>query len=267
MTYINSWEEFEEVAERLYLQDPIKTRYTMKYCHKKGVLCLKLTDNRTILPKLVWQWLFLRRTPMSTPVPSSSNIVTPTYNSPLDSFAFPLLCFPPLRFRVHQFVSEKIPTQRVNVRRIITSIMTREKYFIDSRPIVISHFGLVTQQYYPTRCQAQKIFHAILALWIKRFSSIINRLSVIYMIFFLIRKTYQNGMQIDPVHFEPFHLVKIIQLRRGRYTHQDILQQFVLVEKYHLAVKKTRPTASGWPKSRTEPLYHHLFPRQPSFPL
>ncbi|XP_008552616.1 signal recognition particle 9 kDa protein [Microplitis demolitor] len=49
MTYANSWEEFEKAAERLYLQDPMKARYTMKYCHNKGVLCLKLTDNRTCL--------------------------------------------------------------------------------------------------------------------------------------------------------------------------------------------------------------------------
>ncbi|EFN62445.1 Signal recognition particle 9 kDa protein, partial [Camponotus floridanus] len=26
-----------------------QTRYTMKYCHNKGVLCLKLTDNRRCL--------------------------------------------------------------------------------------------------------------------------------------------------------------------------------------------------------------------------
>ncbi|GAB1864755.1 Signal recognition particle 9 kDa protein [Camponotus japonicus] len=49
MTYLSSWEEFEKGAERLYLQDPINTRYTMKYCHNKGILCLKLTDNRRCL--------------------------------------------------------------------------------------------------------------------------------------------------------------------------------------------------------------------------
>ncbi|KAG7199958.1 hypothetical protein KM043_014387 [Ampulex compressa] len=46
---IQTWEEFEKGAERLYLQDPMKARYTMKYCHNKGVLYLKLTDNRTCL--------------------------------------------------------------------------------------------------------------------------------------------------------------------------------------------------------------------------
>ncbi|KAH0949582.1 hypothetical protein HN011_003115 [Eciton burchellii] len=49
MTYLSSWEEFEKGAERLYLQDPLNTRYTMKYSHNKGVLCLKLTDNRRCL--------------------------------------------------------------------------------------------------------------------------------------------------------------------------------------------------------------------------
>ncbi|XP_012270194.1 signal recognition particle 9 kDa protein [Orussus abietinus] len=49
MTYLTSWEEFEKVAERLYLQDPLKARFSMKYCHKKGLLCLKLTDNCTCL--------------------------------------------------------------------------------------------------------------------------------------------------------------------------------------------------------------------------
>ncbi|GLG95896.1 Signal recognition particle 9 kDa protein [Gryllus bimaculatus] len=45
MTYINSWEEFEKAAEMLYLQDPMKVRYTMKYRHCEGCLCLKLTND------------------------------------------------------------------------------------------------------------------------------------------------------------------------------------------------------------------------------
>ncbi|XP_049775292.1 signal recognition particle 9 kDa protein [Schistocerca nitens] len=45
MTYLKSWEEFEKQAERLYLQDPMKVRYTMKYIHKQGCLKVKLTDN------------------------------------------------------------------------------------------------------------------------------------------------------------------------------------------------------------------------------
>lgn len=34
-----------------------------------------------------------------------------TYDSPLHTLAFTLLRLPPLRFGVHQFVSEKIPVQ------------------------------------------------------------------------------------------------------------------------------------------------------------
>nr|CAD7200069.1 unnamed protein product [Timema douglasi] len=45
MTFLKSWEEFEKAAERLYLQDPMKVRYTMKYVHKDGSLTLKLTDD------------------------------------------------------------------------------------------------------------------------------------------------------------------------------------------------------------------------------
>ena len=45
MTFLDSWEEFEAAAERLYLQDPMKVRYTTKYDHSKGCLVLKMTDN------------------------------------------------------------------------------------------------------------------------------------------------------------------------------------------------------------------------------
>lgn len=45
MTYLNTWEEFEKAAERLYLQEPGKVRYVMKYIHSKNQLVLKMTDN------------------------------------------------------------------------------------------------------------------------------------------------------------------------------------------------------------------------------
>ncbi|KAJ1521217.1 hypothetical protein ONE63_002903 [Megalurothrips usitatus] len=45
MTYLKSWEEFERAAERLYLQDPMKSRFTMKYVHSKHIVCLKMTDD------------------------------------------------------------------------------------------------------------------------------------------------------------------------------------------------------------------------------
>lgn len=45
MTYLKDWDEFEKAAERLYLQNPKKARYTMSYIHSKGVLKLKVTDD------------------------------------------------------------------------------------------------------------------------------------------------------------------------------------------------------------------------------
>lgn len=45
MTYLKSWEEFEKAAELLYMQNPNKVRYSMKYAHSKNVLILKITDN------------------------------------------------------------------------------------------------------------------------------------------------------------------------------------------------------------------------------
>lgn len=45
MTYLKSWEEFEKAAEKLYLQDPSKIRYSMKYVHSKNVIILKVTDD------------------------------------------------------------------------------------------------------------------------------------------------------------------------------------------------------------------------------
>lgn len=48
MTFLKSWEEFEKAAEKLYLQDPSKVRYTMKYVHSKNHLILKMTDNSVV---------------------------------------------------------------------------------------------------------------------------------------------------------------------------------------------------------------------------
>ena len=45
MTFLESWEEFEKAAERLYLQDPMKVRYTTKYDHSNGCMILKMTDD------------------------------------------------------------------------------------------------------------------------------------------------------------------------------------------------------------------------------
>jgi len=45
MTFLNTWEDFEKAAERLYLQDPMKARYVMQYDHKEGCLKMKMTGD------------------------------------------------------------------------------------------------------------------------------------------------------------------------------------------------------------------------------
>ncbi|KAH7972745.1 hypothetical protein HPB52_016620 [Rhipicephalus sanguineus] len=48
MTFITSWEEFSKAAERLYLADPMKVRFTLKYRHCDGKLQVKVTDNQVV---------------------------------------------------------------------------------------------------------------------------------------------------------------------------------------------------------------------------
>ncbi|CAG2107421.1 unnamed protein product [Medioppia subpectinata] len=45
MPYVESWEEFAKAAELLYLSEPSKCRFVMKYRHSDGKLVLKCTDN------------------------------------------------------------------------------------------------------------------------------------------------------------------------------------------------------------------------------
>lgn len=52
MTYLTSWDEFAKAVERLYLSDPMKVRYSMKYRHCDGKLVLKFTDNQVCLQYL-----------------------------------------------------------------------------------------------------------------------------------------------------------------------------------------------------------------------
>lgn len=49
MTNLKSWVEFEKAAQNLYLQNPMKARYSMKYDHKNGLLKLKITDDNVCL--------------------------------------------------------------------------------------------------------------------------------------------------------------------------------------------------------------------------
>jgi len=43
--FMKTWEDFEKGAERLYLQDPQKCRYNIKYIHGKGIFKVKMTDD------------------------------------------------------------------------------------------------------------------------------------------------------------------------------------------------------------------------------
>jgi len=45
MTVLSNWDDFEKAAERLYLQEPSKARYSLKYHHSKELLEMKMTDN------------------------------------------------------------------------------------------------------------------------------------------------------------------------------------------------------------------------------
>ncbi|XP_022189058.2 signal recognition particle 9 kDa protein [Nilaparvata lugens] len=43
--FLKTWEEFEKSAMHLYLKDPMKIRYIMKYTHNKSILKIKITDD------------------------------------------------------------------------------------------------------------------------------------------------------------------------------------------------------------------------------
>ncbi|XP_065176325.1 signal recognition particle 9 kDa protein-like [Sycon ciliatum] len=45
MPYLVSWEVFAREAERLYLENPGKARFVVKYRHKDGELVIKITDD------------------------------------------------------------------------------------------------------------------------------------------------------------------------------------------------------------------------------
>lgn len=45
MVYLKDWEDFEIAAESMFIQNPGKCRFTLKYMHSKGLLQLKFTDN------------------------------------------------------------------------------------------------------------------------------------------------------------------------------------------------------------------------------
>lgn len=51
MVFVKDWDDFEMTAESMYLQNPNKCRYSMKYIHSKGQVILKLSDNIKVCKK------------------------------------------------------------------------------------------------------------------------------------------------------------------------------------------------------------------------
>merc|ERR1711879_122066 len=45
MVYIRDFDEFAAATERLFIENPAKTRYIVKYRHKDGQMVLKVTDD------------------------------------------------------------------------------------------------------------------------------------------------------------------------------------------------------------------------------
>lgn len=46
--FISTWNDFEKSVERLCLENPSNVRYTMKYNHSKGLVEIKVTDNKKV---------------------------------------------------------------------------------------------------------------------------------------------------------------------------------------------------------------------------
>lgn len=53
-----SWTEFVKQAESLYRNNPLRCRYIIKYKHTTGVLVIKVTDDRQVIPSLISFKLF-----------------------------------------------------------------------------------------------------------------------------------------------------------------------------------------------------------------
>ena len=48
MPQFQTWEEFSQAAEKLYLADPMKVHVVLKYRHVDGNLCIKVTDDLVV---------------------------------------------------------------------------------------------------------------------------------------------------------------------------------------------------------------------------
>lgn len=46
--FISTWNDFEKSVERLCQENPSNVRYSMKYNHSKGLVEIKVTDNKKV---------------------------------------------------------------------------------------------------------------------------------------------------------------------------------------------------------------------------
>lgn len=62
--FLENLDDFVQQAEELYLKDPLRVRYVLKYKHKDGKLFLKVTDDKVVrvrdLPDTGGQEKFVR---------------------------------------------------------------------------------------------------------------------------------------------------------------------------------------------------------------
>lgn len=42
---VASWDEFAQKAKKMYLEEPMRTRYLVRYNHDRSRLCVKVTDD------------------------------------------------------------------------------------------------------------------------------------------------------------------------------------------------------------------------------
>jgi len=61
MVYIKSWTEYQTEAEKLYEEQPTRTRYCVKYRARDGALTLKVTDDHRCLKYKTQSSIMLNR--------------------------------------------------------------------------------------------------------------------------------------------------------------------------------------------------------------
>lgn len=51
--YIESWDTFYQQARELFIVEPLRTRYVLKYRHCDGKFSVKVTDDRVVRDMLL----------------------------------------------------------------------------------------------------------------------------------------------------------------------------------------------------------------------